>query len=146
MLIIRKFQPDDFSTVIGIEKLVFDEHDPFYYMKFYETCSEGFVVAEIDGIVAGFVVGYRVSEEAGRIFSLAVHPKYQNLGIGSALLEEIIRLLRRCLVSEIGLEVRQSNSGAKRFYERHGFYVSGIAERYYYDGENAYLLKLILCC
>ena len=65
MLIIRKFQPNDFNTVIGIEKLVFNEHDPFYYMKFYETCSEGFVVAEMDGIVAGFVVGYRISEETG---------------------------------------------------------------------------------
>lgn len=144
MLIIRKFQPNDFNTVIGIEKLVFNEHDPFYYMKFYETCSEGFVVAEMDGIVVGFVVGYTVSEETGRIFSLAVHPKCQNLGIGSALLEEIIRLLRRCLASEIILEVRQSNHGAKKFYERHGFYVTKVAERYYYDGENANLLRLIL--
>lgn len=142
MITIRKFQPDDFNSVIEIEKKVFDEHDPFYYIKFYETCSEGFLVAEIGGIVAGFVVGYRVSEDIGRIFSLGVHPGYQNMGVGSALLKEINIRLQLSRVSEILLEVRQSNIRAKRFYERQGFYVSGITERYYYDGENAYIMKL----
>ncbi|MBE0520754.1 MAG: ribosomal protein S18-alanine N-acetyltransferase [Candidatus Methanoperedenaceae archaeon] len=144
LIIVRKFQPEDFSSVIEIEKKVFDEHDPFYYMKFYETCSEGFLVAEFDGIVAGFVVGYRVSEKTGRIFSLAVNPEYQNLGIGGALLNEIMRLLRENKVYEVVLEVRQSNTRAKRFYERYGFYVAGISERYYNDGENAYLMKIRL--
>lgn len=142
LITIRKFQPDDFNSVIEIEKKVFDEHDPFYYIKFYETCSEGFLVAEINGIVAGFVVGYRVSEDTGRIFSLGVDPVYQNMGVGSALLKEINIRLQLSRVSEILLEVRQSNIRAKRFYERQGFYVSGITERYYYDGENAYIMKL----
>lgn len=142
LIIIRKFQPEDFSSVIEIEKKVFNEHDPFYYMKFYETCSDSFAVAEINGAVAGFVVGYRVSQQTGRIFSLAVHPAYQKRGIGSALLKEISILLKRSGVSEIVLEVRQSNTDAIRFYERYGFYVNGIVERYYYDGENAHLMKL----
>ncbi|MCX9015076.1 MAG: ribosomal protein S18-alanine N-acetyltransferase [Candidatus Methanoperedens sp.] len=144
LITIRKFQPDDFASVIEIEQKVFNEHDPFYYMKFYETCSEGFLVAEVNSIVAGFVVGYRVSEDIGRIFSLGVDPGYQNMGIGSALLKEINLRLNLSRVSEIVLEVRQSNVRAKRFYERQGFYVSGITERYYYDGENAYIMKLKL--
>lgn len=123
---------------------MFNEHDPFYYMKFYETCSDGFVVAEINGVVAGFVVGYRVSEETGRIFSLAIHPAYQNMGLGTTLLKNINTLLKQNGGLEVVLEVRQSNTDAKRFYERHGFYVSGVVERYYYDGENATLMKLKL--
>ncbi|MCZ7373105.1 MAG: ribosomal-protein-alanine N-acetyltransferase, partial [Candidatus Methanoperedens sp.] len=58
MNIIRKFQPEDFPVVINIEQQVFNEHDPFYYMQFYETCSGGFIVAQIHGLVVGFVVGF----------------------------------------------------------------------------------------
>jgi len=141
LIIIRKFQPHDFPWVIDIEKKVFDEHDPYFYMQFYETCSDGFIVAEINGFVVGYIVGFQMSEETGRIFSFAVHPAYQNRGAGSALLKEIINVFSKTGVSEIILEVRQGNTRAKKFYERHGFYMTGITENYYNDGENAVLMK-----
>ncbi|NJD78822.1 MAG: ribosomal-protein-alanine N-acetyltransferase [Candidatus Methanoperedens sp.] len=144
LIIIRKFQPHDFPWVIDIEKKVFDEHDPYFYMQFYETCSEGFIVAEINGFVVGYIVGFRMSEETGRIFSFAIHPAYQNLGAGSALIREIINVFSKTSVSEIILEVRQSNTRAKKFYERHGFYSIGVAEKYYNDNENAVLMRFQL--
>ncbi len=142
MNIIRKFEPPDFPLVIDIERKVFNEHDPFFYMKFYETCSDGFIVAEVNRIVVGFVVGFLAQEGTGRIFSLAVHPLYQNRGIGSALLKEIIDVFRKSNVNEVVLEVRLGNLRAKKFYERHAFVQTGIAETYYSDGENAFLMKL----
>lgn len=141
MITIRKFQPHDFPWVIDIEKKVFDEHDPYFYMQFYETCSDGFIVAEINGFVVGYIVGFQMSEETGRIFSFAIHPAYQNRGAGSALLKEIINVFSKTGVSEIILEVRQGNTRAKKFYERHGFSTTGIIENYYNDGENAVLMK-----
>ncbi len=111
-------------------------------MKFYETCSDGFIVAELNRIVVGFVVGFLAQEGTGRIFSLAVHPLYQNRGIGSALLREIIAVFQKSGVVEVVLEVRLGNLKARRFYERHGFEETGIAERYYSDGESAFLMKL----
>lgn len=113
-------------------------------MQFYETCSEGFIVAEINGFVVGYIVGFRMSEETGRIFSFAIHPAYQNLGAGSALIREIINVFSKTSVSEIILEVRQSNTRAKKFYERHGFYSIGVAEKYYNDNENAVLMRFQL--
>ncbi len=110
-------------------------------MQFYETCSDGFIVAEINGIVVGYAVGFQISEKTGRIFSLAVHPAYQNRGIGSNLLREVINIFSMIGVLEVVLEVRSSNIKAKRFYEKHGFYQSGIAKRYYNDGENAFLMR-----
>ncbi len=142
MNLIRKFEPQDFPWVIDIERKVFNEHDPFFYMQFYETCSESFIVAQINGFIVGFVVGFMSSKVTGRIFSLAVHPEYQNRGIGSALLIAIIEVFRKMHVSEIILEVRIGNINAKRFYERHGFYTTGIMEKYYNDGENAYMMRL----
>lgn len=111
-------------------------------MKFYETCSDGFIVAKINGIVIGFIVGFLESEKRGRIFSLAVHPDYQNRRIGSFLLKELINVFKTAGAVEIILEVRVSNIRAKKFYERHGFIQAGIIEKYYNDGENAYLMKL----
>ncbi len=144
MNIIRKFRPPDFPWVIDIERKVFNEHDPFFYMQFYETCSDGFIVAEINGFVVGFIVGFTASETTGRIFSLAVLPEYRNRGIGSALLKEIIDVFRENKVAEIILEVRAGNVKAKRFYERHGFYQTGIAKKYYSGGEDAFLMKLLI--
>jgi ribosomal-protein-alanine N-acetyltransferase len=140
--LIRKFEPADFPWVIDIEKQVFNEHDPFFYMQFYETCSDGFIVAQVNGLVVGFVVGFLASQTTGRIFSLAVHPSYQKRKLGSALLKEIIQVFRGIGVSEIILEVRSGNVKARRFYEGHGFQLTGVVERYYNDGESAFMMKL----
>ena len=142
MNLIRKFKPADFPWVIEIERLVFNEHDPFFYMQFYETCSDGFIVAEVNGFVVGFVVGFLSSETTGRIFSLAVHPSYQNRKLGSALLKDIIQVFRRIEVSEIILEVRKGNVKARKFYERHGFHQTGVVEKYYNNGESACMMRL----
>ena len=142
MIIIRKFQPADFPWVIDLERRVFNEHDPYLYMQFYETCSEGFIVAEINGLVIGYVVGFLAEKRTGRIFSLAVHPAYRDRGIGSALLKEITGVLSGSGVSEVILEVRSGNTGARRFYERHGFYQTGVAKQYYSDGEDGCLMSL----
>jgi ribosomal-protein-alanine N-acetyltransferase len=140
--LIRKFQPPDFPWVIDIERKVFNEHDPFFYMRFYETCSEGFMVAQVNGFIVGFVVGFLNSETSGRIFSLAVNPSYQNRRIGSALLKEMIDVFRSMRVSEIILEVRLGNLKARRFYERHGFCETGVVEKYYNNGESACMMRL----
>jgi len=45
-----------------------------------------YLVAEVDGAVAGFIA-YEVDliEKTGRVNLLAVHPNHQNRGIGTAL-------------------------------------------------------------
>ncbi len=142
LIIIRKFQPQDFQWVVDIERKVFNEHDPYLYMQFYETYPETFIVAEINGFVVGYVTGFLAKEGVGRVFSLAVHPSYQNRGVGGSLLKGIIEIFQSFGVFEITLEVRSGNTKARRLYERHGFRQIGIKEKYYNDAENACLMKL----
>ena len=144
LIIIRKFQPSDFQWVIDIERKVFNEHDPYLYMQFYENYPETFIVAEINGFIVGYVAGFQAAQGVGRIFSLAVHPLYQKRRIGGHLLNEIITLFREIHLNEIILEVRWSNVRAEKFYERYGFFQYDIAEKYYNDAENARLMKLRL--
>jgi len=143
-LIIRRFQPSDFQWVIDIERKVFNEHDPYLYMQFYEIYPDTFIVAQINGFVIGYVAGFLAHVGVGRIFSLAVYPKYQNRSVGSNLLNEIKNIFRNKGALEIILEVRMDNIKAKRFYERHGFFQFGIAEKYYNDAHDACLMKLKL--
>ena len=142
MIIIRKFKPSDFPWVIDIERKVFDEHDPYLYMQFYETYPESFIVAEINGFVVGYVTGFMAKEGVGRVFSLAVHPSYQNRGVGGNLLNEIIEIFQTFGVIEVTLEVRAGNIKARKLYQKYGFRQVGIKEKYYNDAENACLMKL----
>lgn len=67
------------------------------------------------------IVGMLALDEARGvrwIDQLYVHPAYVNRGIGSALLH----LALQVLTPPIHLYTFQANTGARRFYERHGFH------------------------
>jgi ribosomal protein S18 acetylase RimI-like enzyme len=52
---------------------------------------------------------------------LYVRPGRRNRGIGTALLREAIRLVRRSGGKEMHINVDEIDTSARRFYERHGF-------------------------
>ena len=83
---IRRFAPEDFQEVVEIESEAFSEHNSLLYMSFYETVGDGFLVAEQDGNVVGYVVGYRSGENEGHIFSVGVKEEYRGRGIGTSLI------------------------------------------------------------
>jgi GNAT superfamily N-acetyltransferase len=78
------------------------------------------------------------SGEAVRLWSMAVMPNLQSLGIGSALMQraEQLAIERGRGRSEIGVE--RSNEGARRLYERLGYRRFG--EHRGEDGERLLLL------
>jgi ribosomal protein S18 acetylase RimI-like enzyme len=78
--------------------------------------SAGVTVAEHDGQVIGVVATAREAQ-ASWITQMAVDPATLGRGIGSALLAHVMH----SLTPPIRLFTFQANSGARRFYERHGF-------------------------
>jgi len=144
MIIIRRFQPGDFSGVIDIENEQFSEHDPYMYMTLYELNEDTFFVADHHGVVVGFVVGIVSVDEQGmygRVFSIAVREAYQGLGIGTQLMKSVIDVFHRKKIKNIVLEVRRRNIRAIRFYQRLGFVVTGIEIGYYSDYEDAIIMR-----
>lgn len=83
-------------------------------------------VAEMDGEVAGFAVWQELPGGEAELLNLAVHPRARRRGAGRALVEAMAG--RR-----VWLEVRASNKGAIRFYERLGFQRRGWRRNYYRD-------------
>ena len=101
-------------------------------------------VAEEKGEMAGFLVARRVAGDS-EILNLAVRPSARRNGIGSSLLHEAVTWSRSFQADKIFIEVRASNLSALRFYERHGFSVTGRRAGYYVAPvEDAIMLEAAL--
>ena len=82
-------------------------------------------VMVVDGIAVGYL---RTSERESAVFidQVEIPPKYQDRGIGTALIND---LLARGRPVELG--VLKVNADARRLYERLGFRVIGDTETHY---------------
>lgn len=85
-----------------------------------------------DGIVKGLI---HIS--GSEIKTLYVDHFFQNAGIGAALIE-----FAKANFPIKFLWAIELNTGAIRFYERHGFRVSG--EKKFEDGTDKYLIKMLI--
>ncbi len=141
MVIIRYFEPSDFTEILEIESEAFSEHNPLLYMNFYEMNNDGFLVAEYNEYVIGFVVGYEIPSNEGRIFSLAVKEGFRSMGIGAKLIKAINRIFITRFLQYASLEVRLTNKRAQSLYKRMGFVPCWVQHGYYSDGEDGVVMK-----
>lgn len=141
MSVIRRFRPSDFERVIAIEKEAFGEYNPILFMTAYETFPDGFLVAEEDGHVVGFLTTVVTSLFEVKILSIAVDKRCQNKGFASMLLKALFQVLRTKGILRLLLEVRLSNIAAQRLYLSLGFNLVKVIAAYYQDGEDAYLME-----
>lgn len=101
---------------------------------------------ELDGELQGLVV-FAPEFDDGSIYNIVVATAARRRGYGLLLLDAAIDALlasgaRRCL-----LEVRKSNTGARRLYASRGFHVDGTRRNYYPlppGREDAILMSLDL--
>jgi ribosomal-protein-alanine N-acetyltransferase len=89
-----------------------------------------FFVAEKNGAVLGYV-GISAIIDEGYITNIAVFPEYRNMGVATALLENLFQFAKQNGLSFISLEVRESNSPAISLYEKFGFLVEGKRKNFY---------------
>ena len=88
------------------------------------------VVRTSECTVAGFCAFWLVFDEI-HINNVAIRPRYRGHGIGTALMQRVIDEARALGAPRATLEVRASNTAARRLYERLGFYVAGTRRNYY---------------
>ncbi|MCE4608990.1 MAG: ribosomal protein S18-alanine N-acetyltransferase [Desulfurococcales archaeon] len=106
----------------------------------YNELEEGSV-----GIIDKMKHMFSAPTRVGHLISIAVLEEYRGRGIGSALLQHTIDAMKNVYkVVSIYLEVRVSNIGAIRLYEKFGFKKARIVREYYRDGEDAYVMVLKL--
>jgi ribosomal-protein-alanine N-acetyltransferase len=143
-VIIRRLGPDDLIAALEIDQEVFGGYDPNIFTAFYEYHPSSTLVAEVGGIVAGFILGFKHAPFEGRVFWLAVKPGYQCRGIGTRLMLDTFKIFRQMGALSATLEVRVSNKKAHALYYTLGFQMIGIVPAYYSDGEAAIIMRLRL--
>jgi ribosomal-protein-alanine acetyltransferase len=105
------------------------------YVKLAEESGALALVNEAGGEMSGFLIG-RLAGDQAEVLNLAVGAKRRRSGEGSALLEAALREFRLRGVKSAYLEVRESNTGAIAFYEKHGFSKTGLRRGYYREPEE----------
>ena len=89
-----------------------------------------FYVARIGGETAGYAGMHRVIDE-GYITNIAVLPQYRRRGVARSMLENYFHYAKEYDLRMITLEVRESNAGARVFYEKMGFRIEGRRKNFY---------------
>ena len=141
-MIIRKMNLGDVSAIAELEKLCFS--DPWSETSIASEVDNRlsyWLVAEVDGIVAGYV-GSQTVLDAADMMNLAVSPDYRRRGIGQALVNALVEHLQQNKVIALLLEVRVSNAPAIALYESLGFEQVGRRPKYYHNPrEDALIMR-----
>ena len=88
-----------------------------------------------DGKLVGYLVISRYVD-AWHVMNVAVDPSHRRRGVATALLERLFEVTRDEARRGYTLEVRVSNAGAIRLYERLGFQARGTRRGYYTDNRE----------
>ncbi|MDD4716774.1 MAG: ribosomal protein S18-alanine N-acetyltransferase [Eubacteriales bacterium] len=105
-----------------------------------DNVNSRYIVAEIDGQIAGYA-GYHVVFEQAQITTLAVSTHVRRRGTGRALVQFICDSCKISGCSELFLEVRAGNKSALHLYISEGFKVLDLRKGYYEnDGESAIIM------
>jgi [ribosomal protein S18]-alanine N-acetyltransferase len=92
-----------------------------------------------DDLLGGYMIISRYVD-AWHVMNIAVAPQFRRRGIATALLQKLFELTEDGSGRGYTLEVRVSNDGAIKLYERLGFTARGIRRGYYTDNREDALI------
>lgn len=141
-LVVRKAEAEDVEAIENLEKQCFAT--PWSYDSLYKDIVENklalYIVAEVDGELAGYAGVWRIVDE-GHITNVAVAPEHRRQHLASIILATMFDVTAEEGIKKYTLEVRAGNTGAIKLYEGLGFSAEGIRPGYYEDnGEDAVLM------
>ena len=140
--IIRDASPDELDDVARVTKEAYKQYRDIMPPDAWKNYAKDqgdvrgrfgkaeIMVAEVNGRLAGTVTLYSKNSEPtemgwlrgwAAVRLLAVHPKYRGLGIGRALMEEVLRRCRERGIRTVGLHTNPGMDIAVGLYERMGF-------------------------
>ena len=140
---IRELKRGDMEAILDVEYRAFKDPYPMSLLnRLHEMHPDGFLVAEFQGRLVGYVIGVIRWGLTGHILAIAVDPPYKRRGVATALMVNILDRLRMNGAKQVRLEVRKSNLSARRFYLKLGFAEREEIPYYYEDGETAVVMSM----
>jgi ribosomal-protein-alanine N-acetyltransferase len=145
---IRRMTLKDIDAIFAIERVSFS--DPWSKRAFMsELVERGFnfsIVAEAPKgrKVIGYCLFWIIEDDETHITNIAINPEFRRQGIGKLLIDEVIQRSRDKGIPSVTLEVRESNTAAREFYDRLGFAEAGRRKGYYRKPvEDAIILRMM---
>jgi len=127
---IRRMHYQDLDRVVAIEDRIY----PFPWTRgnFRDSLNAGYDcwVYEVERTTIGYAVLMFAVDEA-HLLNLSIAPDWQGKGYGRSLLDAMVRTARDHGCVFISLEVRPSNPGAIRLYQKAGFREIALRKGYY---------------
>jgi ribosomal protein S18 acetylase RimI-like enzyme len=140
-VIVREYRPEDFERLHQIDRTAFAPALSYsrlelrYYVQARRSRT---LVAEECGEVVGFANARCAQRGWGTVVTLDVAPGWQRQGIGGRLLAAIEEWLAGEGVRVVSLETPADESGARQFYEKHGYQLGARVRGYYHGRLDAF--------
>ena len=143
---IQRMQASHLPEVLAIERDVFPApwSEGMFRQELSRNVASRLEVALFEEKVVAYYLAWFL-EDMVHLINIAVAVRLQRKGIGTLLLEQILKEAVRDGKRFIALEVRKSNTAAQSFYCKHHFMKIGVRRGYYSDNfEDAILMVLDL--
>lgn len=147
---LRAMTREHFGAVMEIEREIYDF--PWSPGNFEDSIRSGYLAQVLvdeersDGLLGYFVAMSAAGEM--HLLNLSVATPEQGRGHARAMLDALCAYAREGGLSELWLEVRESNVRARALYQRYGFRHIGLRRGYYpapnRQRENAVVMGLLL--
>lgn len=143
---LRRATAADLTAIMAIETEMFPDDAWSPSTMAAEIAGEHgyYLVAEAeDGAVDGYA-GLLAPRDGGQadIQTIAVVDRARRRGLGRTLVRALLNEARRRGATEVFLEVRADNPGARALYEGMGFVEIAVRPRYYRRGIDAVIMRL----
>lgn len=133
-----------FAVIKLASNTLTENYSPSLFNYFYETFPEGFIVAEKNHKIIGFIIGVTTTPNIAKILMLAVDESHRKQKIGTELLNKFLEQISLKNIKHIELEVRTDKKKAIEFYEKFGFIINEKITGFYQNREDAYnMIKII---
>lgn len=144
MIRIREMNLDDIERVLEIERVSFAR--PLSRNSLEKELTNNdiaryYLLEDKEDILGYF--GFWIIGSQGHILNIAVDKKYRSKGYGKELVKNLIEKAAKENISQLTLEVRESNEAARNLYRLFNFKELGQRPNYYSDPkEDAIIMWL----
>lgn len=139
---IRQMTEEDVAAVAALEEGNFSR--PWSYDAFLKTLSDEnyiVIIAKDTDALLGYCVLLCTGEEAD-ITNVCTAPEARGKGVATEMMTALMEAGKSRGVAEFFLEVRESNTPARKLYTKLGFEEIGLRKNYYEEPkEHAVLMK-----
>ena len=138
---IRLMTRTDIPAVMELDKEAFPIQWPLAAWEEELTKhGDSYLCLEVNNALAGYAGFWWVLDEV-QVTRVAIGKVFRGQGLGAFLMEGAKEQAQKLGSHFMTLEVRESNTGARKLYEKLGFKSLGIRPHYYENKENAVMME-----